>query len=244
LQVQSPADEHPSPELPQAWHAPPLVPQAVAEGEMHAPLEQQPPGQEFASHLHDPDTHSRPAPHAAPLPHVQLPEESQPLAPAPHDAQAAPAAPHAFAFRVVHTAPVQQPFGHVVGLHPVHAPPLQIWAGLVVGHALHSEPPVPHAFWSLPATHWLLDVQHPEHDVVSQTQCPPEQCCPVPQASPPPHVHAPADEQPSPVVPQLWQVSPPVPHAGPVAGDVQTLPVQHPPAQDVASHTQVPIEQR
>lgn len=63
-------------------------------------------------------------------------------------------------------------------------------------------------------------------------------------AGPPPHVHAPPPEQPSPDVPHDWQLLPPVPHAGPVAGDVQTLPVQHPLGQDVESQTQVPFEQR
>jgi hypothetical protein len=96
----------------------------------------------------------------------------------------------------------------------------------------------------LPATHCPADVQQPVQDVVSQAQCPPEQWRPVPHAGPLPHVHAPADEHPSPVVPQPWQALPPVPHAGPVGGEVQTLPVQHPLPQDVSSHTQVPIEQR
>jgi hypothetical protein len=38
-------------------------------------------------------------------------------------------------------------------------------------------------------------------------------------------------------------LEPPIPHAGPVGGDVQTLPVQQPPAHDVAVHTQTPPEQ-
>jgi hypothetical protein len=117
--------EQPSPVLPHDWHVPPEMPHAVADGDVHVPLEQHPMAQEFASHLHKPDTHSRPAPHAAAPPHVQLPDESQPSAPDPQAEQAAPAGPHAFAVRDVQTAPVQQPPGHVVGLHPVHAPPMQ-----------------------------------------------------------------------------------------------------------------------
>jgi hypothetical protein len=153
--------------LPHAWHPPPPTPQAVADGDVHAPPEQHPLGQELASHWHVPDTHSSPAPHAGPLPHVQLPEVLQPLAPAPHGAQAAPAAAHAVALRVVQTAPVQHPFEHVVELQPVHAPPLQSW---VDGQALHCEPPVPQAPWPLPATHWPADVQQPVHEVVSHAQ--------------------------------------------------------------------------
>jgi hypothetical protein len=58
-------------------------------------------------------------------------------------------------------------------------------------------------------------------------------------------VQAPVDdEHPSPVVPQPWHELPPVPHAVPVGGEVQTLPaLQHPPEQDVLSHTHAPDEQ-
>ena len=71
--------------------------------------------------------------------------------------------------------------------------------------------------------------QHPvAHEVESQTQLPPEQCRPVAHSVAPPHVQTP-DEHPSArVASQDWHTEPLVPHAGPVAGDVHTLPVQHP----------------
>lgn len=78
----------------------------------------------------------------------------------------------------------------------------------------------------------------------SQTQLPFEQRCPDEHAGPPPQVQAPPDEQPSPVAPHDWQLLPPVAHAGPVGGEVHTLPVQHPFGHDVASHTQLPFEHR
>jgi hypothetical protein len=56
-------------------------------------------------------------------------------------------------------------------------------------------------------------------------------------------VHAPDAEHPSPVVPQPVQLSPAVPQAAPVAGSVQTLPVQHPVAHEVGVHWQELPEQ-
>jgi hypothetical protein len=45
------------------------------------------------------------------------------------------------------------------------------------------------------------------------------------------------------VLPHAWHCEPPIPHAGPVGGEVQTLPVQHPLAHDVEVQTQTPLEQ-
>ncbi len=78
-------------------------------------------------------------------------------------------------------------------------------------------------------------------DVASQMHLPPEHTWPLPQAFPPPQVQLPLAEQPSPVVPQLAQVAPCVPHA--VAdGVVHVLPEQQPVGHDAASQTHWPPE--
>ena len=80
----------------------------------------------------------------------------------------------------------------------------------------------------LPASQ-VARLQHPAQlDMSSQTQVPPRHRCPDVHAIPVPHVHAPPDEHPSAVAPHDWHCEPPVPHASPVAGEVHTLPVQHP----------------
>jgi hypothetical protein len=89
----------------------------------------------------------------------------------------------------------------------------------------------------------VAPLQHPLQVVPSHTQLPPEQCCPVEHGGPPPHVHAPPEEQPSPAEPQARHVEPPVPQSLPVAGDVHTLPVQHPFGHDAELQMQPPPEQ-
>jgi hypothetical protein len=56
-------------------------------------------------------------------------------------------------------------------------------------------------------------------------------------------MHAPPDEQPSPVVPHDWQVWPPAPHALPVGGSVHTFPVQQPVMHDPGVHSHDPLTQ-
>jgi hypothetical protein len=80
-------------------------------------------------------------------------------------------------------------------------------------HFAQLAPPTPQALVVVPARQ-LLPLQQPVHDVVSQTQAPPEHVCPVPHA---PVVQVP----PQPSLP---------PHATPAQLGVQ--PVQRPPAQD------------
>lgn len=56
-------------------------------------------------------------------------------------------------------------------------------------------------------------------------------------------MHVPAvDEHPSPVEPHGSQVEPWIPQAGPVGGEVHTLPVQHPCGHDAELQTQTPFE--
>jgi hypothetical protein len=222
--------------FPQDLQVPPAAAHAVLDKEVHTPFvppAQQPSGHDARSQTHAPPLHSSPAPHANPLPQVHAPDDEHPSAPGPQGEHAAPAVPHADADRVVHVGPVQHPPGQDDELQFVHAPPLQIW----FWHELHRPPPEPQAPVSLPGMH-VAPLQHPSHEVESQTHDPPEQCCPTEHAGPPPQVHAPPDEQPLPAAPHDWHVPPSVPQSGPVGGDVQTLPVQHPPAHDVLSQTQ------
>ena len=237
LQVHTPDAEHPSPLDPHDVQEPPLTPQLAAEADMHTLPEQQPAGHDAALHTQLPLTQSSPVPHAAPAPHVHAPAV-QPSALAPQDEHAPPLAPHAPTVGVVHVDPEQHPLGHVVPLQPAQAPALQNW---FEGQFAHTAPPEPHMPWALPGSH-VDPLQQPPHDVLSHTQVPPRQRCPVEQASPPPHVHAPAEEHPSAVAPHAWHCKPPVPHAGPVGGEVQTFPVQHPWEHEVAVQTHTPLE--
>jgi hypothetical protein len=91
----------------------------------------------------------------------------------------------------------------------------------------------------LPGSH-AEPLQQPAHVVLSQTHTPLEQRCPVAHAGPPPQVHVPPDEHPSPAEPHDWHVEPPVPHDGPVGGDVHTLPLQHPLGHDAELQTHAP----
>jgi hypothetical protein len=237
LQVHAPCAEHPLPLVPQTVHPPPSTPHASTDAAMHTLSEQHPSGQDAASHVQTPPTHSSPAPHASPEPQTHVPAIEQSFAFDMHVTHAPPLAPHARAVGVVHVEPEQHPFGHVSS-HPAHAPPLQTSSE---GQPLHIPPPVPHMPCALPGSQ-VEPLQHPLQVVPSQTQAPPEQCCPVEHGAPPPHVHEPADEQPSPVPPHGWHVEPWVPQAGPVAGEVHTLPVQHPVGHDAELQTHMPFK--
>ena len=228
--------EHPSPYVPQLEHDPPSLPHWTELGVSHVLPEQQPLGQELASQTQLPASHSCPDPHAAPLPHVQAPAGEQPSAFAPHALHAPPFAPHAIAEGLTHIEPEQQPLGQVVELHPAQLPALQTCGE---GHDWHAAPPAPQTPATLPGSH-VVPEQHPLHELPSHTQAPPWQCCPVEHAGPAPQVHVPEPEQPSPVVPQSLQVDPFVPHAAPVGGSAQTLPVQQLIGHDAALQRQAP----
>lgn len=80
---------------------------------------------------------------------------------------------------------------------------------------------------------------------MSQTHVPPTQRWPVAQAAPPPHEHAPADEQPSPrpLSVQSTQLVPLDPHVV-AERAAQIVPSQQPEAHEVASHAHTPPTQR
>jgi hypothetical protein len=239
-----PVDEHPfATVVLQGEQLPPSTPQSVVDGEMHVVPEQHPPGHDVLLQMQAPPTQTCPLAHAEPVvPHVHVPELVHVSALAPHGKHAAPTAAHAVADLGVHVDPEQHPVVHVT-LQPAQVPPLHVSAD---EQLMHPAPPDPQTIWPLPGSHppWS---QHPEQVVPSQTHRPFAQCSPVGQAGPPPHVQAPPAEHPSPVVTppmtQDWQDDPIVPHAVPVAGDVQAVPpVQHPLAHDEALQTHAPFE--
>jgi hypothetical protein len=126
--------------------------------------------------------------------HTQRPVVALHSCPDAHAAHAAPPVPHelvdsdAYGSHVPFA--VQQPFGHEVASHAhcplaVHSRP--------IAHALHVAPAAPHDVLDSPASasHVLLMVQQPGHDVPPQAHAPPEHPSPVPHvlhAAPPvPH---------------------------------------------------------
>jgi hypothetical protein len=129
--------------------------------------------------------------------------------------------------------PLPHTGGGATHLLPVHVS--------FVAQTWHVPPAGPQAAVVLPGSHVLFR-QHPVgHDAESHTHLPPEHTCPLPQAVAPPQVQLPVAEQPSPVVPQLVQLPPPVPHAID-EGVVQVLFWQQPVGHEVASQTHLPPE--
>jgi hypothetical protein len=66
-------------------------------------------------------------------------------------------------------------------------------------------------------------------NVTELAHMPPEQVRPAVQAAPPPHVQAPAAEQPSAVAPQVTHDAPPAPQAAEAVPGWQRVPSQQPP---------------
>jgi hypothetical protein len=180
--------EQPSPLEPHGSHVAPAGAHAIAEVSVQTFPAQHPPGHEVALQTHTPPEQTCPAAHAVALPHVHVPPEEQPSAVAPHGEQVPPPAPHSAVDGVRHCEPLQQPVEQVVALQLAQLPPLQ--KGCEPVHTWHAPPPDPHRVLVLPPSHWL-PLQHPLHDVASQTHAPPEQCWPVVQGEPVPHVHWP-----------------------------------------------------
>ncbi len=155
-------------EPPGARHAPPvhvLVPEHVAQASPPVPhAVALLPGRQLLPLQHPvhPDdvsqTHAPPE-HRWPVPHAPVVHvPPQPSLP-PHD------------------APEQ------LGVQPLHVPPEQV----PVEHVAHTAPSRPHAPPVVPARQ-LLPLQHPLHEVGSQTQTPASQCWPEPHA---PVMHCP-----------------------------------------------------
>lgn len=213
-----------------AAHAIPGAAHVVGESTSHVAPLQQPLGHDVASHTQAPETQRCPAPHAAPVPHAQLPPTHASARSGSHEMQALPASPHAITLGALHVLPLQQPVGQLAA-HPAHAPALHADAP----HDSHAPPPAPHAALLVPV--WqTLPAQHPVHDVGSQTHAPPTQRWPSAHAPPAPHRHTPP-AQPSVVTGSHALHVPPVgPQVVNESGS-QTSPLQHP-EHEVGSHTQ------
>ena len=228
-------------ETSQVTQAAPPVPHAMAEpAVVQVEPEQQPPGQldELQS------AHAPPAQ----LPLAQL-------------WQAAPPVPQAAALLPERqVVPEQQPPGHEVASQ-THAPPTQ---RAPLGHAAlapHTQAPAAEQALAVrsqraqaaPAGAQAVSergrqvdpAQHPlGHEVASQTQLPPRQRWPAPQAEPAPQAHEPAAVQLSAVEGlQVVQAPPPAPQRASVA-ETQVVPSQQPFGQEVGSQTHAPATQR
>jgi hypothetical protein len=181
-----------------------------------------------------------------------------------HDVHTAPPAPQAVVPRPLthtpETEPVQQPWLHgCVALHAVvhtcaalqamklgqsavelqpHAPATQAWPLPFDEQSTHRLPPLPQTVGTLPVLQ-LVPVQQPPHDVVLQTQLPPEHCWPTAHGLLPPHLQLPLVQLSARVELQATQVAPPVPQVANTDG-LQVVPAQQP-LHEVALHWQLPL---
>ena len=116
---------------------------------------------------------------------------------------------------------------------PQRQTPVEQLSANVVMHVKHVAASIPHV--GNGDVSQLFPLQHPSgHDVVSQTQLPPEQSWPAAHATFVPHRHAPVFEQLSAVVvSHPVQASPPTPQVASVEGS-QLAPAQQPPGQFAA----------
>jgi hypothetical protein len=223
----------------QGMQAPPPTPQVLVVGALHAPLRQQPSGQDWPLQTHEPPTHSVPAPQAGLVPHRHSPDAEHRLARVTsQETHAAPLTPHAPRAAPEQVAPEQHPPGQLPALQPLHTPPEQVCAP----QSWQAAPPLPQAVFELPVTQ-VNPEQHPfEHDVPSQTQVPARQRWPAAQTGPAPQAQVPLARQRSAVIPQAVQ-APPLPPQAESDGDRQAPAEQQPPGHDTASHTQRPALQ-
>jgi hypothetical protein len=114
-------------------------------GLTHVPPLQQVGHCESTSQTQPPATQRRPAPHADPEPHLQLPDASQVSASKGLQAgpQLPPGRPQWLRLGVKHALPAplsQQPLGHDIGLQ-THAPLTQRWPGLQAAAPPHLQAP-------------------------------------------------------------------------------------------------------
>jgi len=242
--VQAPLEEQPSlePDAVQSVHIDPAEPHdVVVRVTQLAPL-QQPLGQVVASHTQVPPEQRWPGLHGVPpVPHAQLPELVHRSERESHATQAEPLVPHEPTAAVWHVVPEQHPVAQLVGVQVAQAcethGPLQL---------AQIAPPLPHAAAVPPGWHVpVADVQHPTHDVESQTHIPPEHRCPAAQGDPVPQRQLPdASYVSASVELHAWHDAPAGAHAVRDVG-VHVLPLeQHPLGHDVASQMHMPPEQR
>lgn len=245
-QVQMP-DGQPSPANPQPAQTAPPIPQlvgVVCVSVTHVPPAAavvQHPAHTFPLQKHAPPMHCCPAAHGLPAPHWQTPDAHVSMLSggvvSRQSRQAPPAVPHSVTLAARHVAPEQQPSGHVSARQagqvlPMHIPGEQL---------SHCAPPDPQRSSRVPVLQ-IAPSQQPPHVEPSHTHTPPEQLCPLPQAGPLPHKHAPAFVHVSAVTPQGSHCAPPEPQLSGVTCGTHVVPEQHP-VHELESHTQAPLLQ-
>jgi hypothetical protein len=249
------------------WHAPleqvlpvwvqstqeePVPPQVALALVWQVPSEAQHPEHEVESQTQLPDTQCWPDAHAAVVPHAQAPTEQ--VLPVWVQSTQAPPRPPQVEFALLWQVPSEaqhpeqevesqtqppdaqcSPEGHaVVEPHP-QAPPEQVRPLWV--QSTHEAPDPPQVV--LPLVRQVpSEAQHPEHDVLSQTQLPETQCSPEGHGPEEPHEQAP-ETQVIPVSVQSVHALPGVPHV--LSASVVHCPeAEQQPAQDDALHTHAP----
>jgi hypothetical protein len=135
-------------------------------------------------------------------------------------------------FELLHSCPLPQaPTGPQLHAPPAHPSP-------VVPQLAHTLPFLPQYIWLVAVTHEppTYAVQHPEHELESQTHCPETQTWSESHGGPfVPHLQSPLVHVS--VVAGHWVQPPPaVPHSAAVAGMVHAEPEQQPVGHDCASH--------
>ena len=193
-----------------------------------------------ALHTHAPPTQARPAPQAAPVPHLQVPPLQVSAVAGLHAEQAAPPLPQVAVELAWHTPLEQHPLGQLPGPQPLQALPTQVCGE---GQLWHAPPAAPHAAVWVPAWHWLL-AQHPVGQLAAlQMHAPPTQRWPAPQAGVLPQLQAPVLQLSEVAASQAAHAAPAAPHCA-AEGVTHWLLLQQPLVQLVASHTQAPALQR
>jgi hypothetical protein len=236
-QAQTPVDKHRSAVLPQAAHAPPLLPHVASDCVRQVADAQQPFGQLVPSQTQRPETQCWPTAHIAPPPQAQLLALEQASARMRSQAtHARPPPPQLDRDGRLQVVPEQQPFGQLVPSH-IQAPLEQRWPAAQAAE-------VPQA--QVPAAEQLS----------ARTASQPTQLTPpLPQVAKEGTLQVAPEQQPfgqllelQPLqVPllQVWpvgqtsQLPPPVPQDDGLSPARQVPAEQQPCGQDVPSHTHV-----
>ncbi len=220
----------------QVTQAAPPVPQAAAFPVLHVEPEQQPLAQLVAvQSLHAPPEQMRPAQSwqaAPPLPQLRSLVPARQAVPEQHPlAQEVPSQTH---------APFTQRCPSAQGAPSAHwQDPLAEHRSAVIPHVAQAAPVEPQLVRE--SVRQLEPAQHPcPHDMPSQMQLPPTQCCPGAQAVPAPQAQAPASVQASAVMAShTAQAAPPEPHRA-SDRDTHEAPSQQPLGQEAASQAHRP----
>jgi hypothetical protein len=226
----------------QATQLPPADPQAASDGAVQVPLAQHPVGQVCALQTQAPPVHTLPAAHGPGL----TPQRQAPVAPSHRSARVSsqarqawpPVAQVASAGAWHAPSAPQQPTGQDAASHP-QAPAAQVRPAPHGGPAPQAHAP---SAEQLSATEGSQDRQaapaSPQVPAVRPEQVEPEQQ-PVGQlaASHPAPAHTPPAQA---LPPQFWQLAPPLPQLVGLLPGWHEVPLQHPPGQDVTSHTHAP----